>query len=169
MQIKKAFIKDLEQVYSITKNCANHLIKNGIIQWSSNYPSIKILKNDIVLNQLWKLEEAGKIIGIIVLTEEEDLAYASVKWLTKKGKNLYVHRLAVHPTFQAMGYGQKLMDFAEAYAKKNKYVSIRLDTFSENERNQKFYEHRGYKKLSKVYFPNQSKAPFYCYEKQLNV
>ncbi|NJX17164.1 GNAT family N-acetyltransferase, partial [Tamlana crocina] len=65
------------------------------------------------------------------------------------------------------GNGRKLMDFAEAFAKEHGYVSVRLDTFSKNERNQRFYEARGYKRLGNIYFPKQSEHPFYCYEKVL--
>jgi len=48
---------------------------------------------------------------------------------------------------------------------KNNYVSIRLDTFSKNPRNIKFYEIRGYIKLGNIFLPDQSEDPFYCYEK----
>ena len=51
----------------------------------------------------------------------------------------------------------------------NNFVSIRLDTFSQNKRNQQFYEQRNYVKLENIYFPNQSEFPFHCYEKVLNV
>ena len=56
------------------------------------------------------------------------------------------------------------MDFVEKFSEDNNYVSIRLDTFSKNKKNQLFYELRGYKKLEEIYFPNQSEYPFYCYE-----
>jgi ribosomal protein S18 acetylase RimI-like enzyme len=57
-----------------------------------------------------------------------------------------------------------MMDYAEDYSKKNNYTSARLDTFSQNKRNQKIYESRGYQKLGNIYFPKQSEHPFYCYE-----
>jgi ribosomal protein S18 acetylase RimI-like enzyme len=56
------------------------------------------------------------------------------------------------------------MDFAENYGRQNNYESIRLDAFSKNTRNQRFYEQRGYIRLENVYFLNQSQDPFYCYE-----
>ena len=49
-------------------------------------------------------------------------------------------------------------------ARENDFDSVRLDTFSQNKRNQKFYEARGYKKLENIYFPKQSTHPFNCYE-----
>ena len=168
MVIKNAEKIDLYQLYTITKSCAIDMIAREIFQWDEKYPSIDILLKDIELGQIWKLEEGGTIIGIIVLTEIEDEAYKNVKWLTNNGNSLYVHRLAVYPKFQGLGYAQKLMNFAEEYAKENNYSSIRLDTFSKNIRNQKFYKNRNYTKLEKIYFLNQSEHPFYCYEKIIN-
>jgi len=169
MIISKASKKDLEQLYAITKSCAKELIKKGIFQWSELYPSKEILQNDIDLGQLWKLEVQKNNIGIIVLTEIEDKEYQPVKWLTNNSKNLYIHRLAISPSFQGKGYANKLMGFAENYAYEKNYNSIRLDTFSENIQNQKFYEKRNYRRLESIYFENQSELPFYCYEKVLNV
>jgi len=167
--ISKASILDLKQIQLLTKSCAKHMIANGIFQWNENYPSKEVLQKDIELQQIWKLVLNKTIVGIIVLTEIEDKEYLNVKWLTKNVNNIYVHRLAVLPAYQAKGYAQKLMDFAENYASNNKYNSIRLDTFSQNKRNQLFYEKRNYTKLENIYIPNQSKHPFYCYEKVLNV
>ena len=169
MVIKKASEQDLEQLYAVVKSCGQNLIEQGIFQWNENYPSKVVLLEDIALQQIWKLEESNAIIGLIVISEIEDQEYEHVKWLTKNGKNLYIHRLAVHPNFQGKGFAQKLMDFAESFAKENGYNSIRLDTFSQNKRNQQFYEKRNYIKLESIYFPNQSEFPFYCYEKVLNV
>ena len=65
------------------------------------------------------------------------------------------------------GNGKKLMDFAESFAVENNFISIRLDTFSLNQRNNKFYRSRGYTQLGDVFFPMQSDLPFHCYEKVL--
>lgn len=169
MVIKKASKQDLEQLFSVVKSCAKNLIEHGIFQWSENYPTKEILSSDIAFQQIWKIEDETGIVGSIVLTEIEDPEYEPVKWLTKNQKNLYIHRLAIHPDFQGKGYAQKLMDFAENFAMENNYDSVRLDTFSKNKRNQQFYEKRNYIKLESIYFPNQSEFPFYCYEKVLNV
>lgn len=166
--IQKAIFSDLEQIYSLTKKCAQALIGKGIFQWNDAYPSKVVIKNDIQFQQIWKWEENNQIIGIIVLTGIEDIEYENVQWLTKNSKNLYIHRLAVHPKFQGKGFAQQLMDFAENYAKTNQYVSVRLDTFSQNFRNMKFYEERNYNRLEAIYFPKQSEFPFYCYELVLN-
>jgi len=169
MIICNAIISDLDKMYAITKSCGKHLIEKSIFQWNDYYPSKEVLQKDIELQQIWKLEVKNEMVGFIVLTEIEDKEYDSVEWLTKNERNLYIHRLAVDPVFQGKGYAQKLMDFGENFAVENRYASIRLDTFSQNKRNQYFYEQRNYVKLESIYFPNQSEFPFYCYEKVMNV
>lgn len=166
--IKKALLKDLNEIYNLTKNCANNLIENGIFQWNEQYPSKEILVKDIELQQLWKIVSNNKIVGVIVITEIEDEEYKHVNWLAESTKNLYIHRLAVDPKYQKKGFATQLMNFAENYAIVNHYNSVRLDTFSKNLRNLKFYQARNYQKLEAIYFPKQSEFPFYCFELILN-
>lgn len=166
--IVKATISDLPQILLLTRECAKKLIVEGIFQWNKYYPSKEVLHKDIESQQIWKMVLNHEIVGIIVLSEIKDVEYNGVQWLTEDSNNIYIHRLAVHPHFQGRGYARKLMDFAEAYAKENNFDSVRLDTFSQNKRNQRFYESRDYVKLENIYFPNQSKHPFFCYELLLN-
>ena len=162
--IREANSDDIKAILSITKACSTDLISKGIFQWNEHYPSKEAFDNDLKNHWLYVIVNEDKTIGSITITPEMDEEYTPVKWLSKTNNNLYVHRLAVGPKMQGKGHAQKLMDFAENYARENKYESIRLDTFSKNLRNQKFYEQRGYIRLENVYFPNQSKDPFYCYE-----
>lgn len=165
--IQRAKILEIPEILILTKACAADLISQGIYQWSVLYPSESEFREDIEKERLYVKTLRGKIIGVIALCSEMDPEYREVEWLTPSGNNLYVHRLAVHPAYQGKGHARKLMDFAEDKARTRGYVSIRLDTFSQNQRNQKFYELRGYKRLGDVYFPNQSDLPFYCYELSL--
>ncbi len=166
--IRLAKIKEIDQILSITSACASYLISKNIFQWSEIYPTKEIFIRDIEKRELYVFSDSNSIVGTIVLTPDIDPEYKSVKWLTPDHNNLYVHRLAIHPTEQRKGYARKLMDFAEDLAIRNGYTSIRLDTFSKNLRNQKFYELRGYQRLENVYFLDQSTDPFYCYELILN-
>lgn len=161
--IRKALTSEISSIYALTQACAKAMIARGIYQWNEHYPKKDRFEKDIASQELFVLDENG-IKGIVVLTETVDEEYIPVKWLTNNGYNLYVHRLAVAPEYWGKGYAQQLMNFAEEYARTNEYASVRLDTFSQNKRNQKFYETRGYQRLGNIYFPKQSKDPFYCYE-----
>ena len=162
--IRAGSIFDVDSILDITKSCATHMIENGVYQWNEHYPDRESFVNDAKNNELYIYSENKKIVACISLCDKMDDVYLPVKWKTKNGNNLYIHRLAVHPDFQKKGVGKSLMDFAEKYAREKKYISVRLDTFSVNKRNLKFYESRGYQQLEGVYFPRQSEFPFYCYE-----
>lgn len=162
--IRLATYNDIDSLLIITKACAAYMIKNTIYQWNETYPNQKVFEQDVKRKELYVLKNHNKLIGCIVISTKMDAEYKGVKWLTSNNNNIYIHRLAIHPNQQGKGYAQKLMGFAESFAISNNYTSIRLDTFSQNTRNQKFYELRGYKKLGNVYFPKQSEHPFYCYE-----
>lgn len=162
--IRGAKISEIPHIVALAKDCASYMVEKGIYQWNDAYPSEKAFANDIRRGELYVLERKGAIIGTIVISTLMDTEYQTVSWLTPNYKNIYVHRLAVHPNYQGQGYAQKLMDFAEKHGRENGFDSIRLDTFSRNPRNQRFYETRGYQKLENIYYPNQSEYPFHCYE-----
>lgn len=156
---------EIESIMEITHACANKLISERIFQWNNFYPNKETFQKDVLRNELYILLSETSIVGCIVISSEKDPEYSEIDWLTKDSTHYYIHRLAIHPDFQKMGFAKKLMDFAEALAIKNRIASVRLDTFSQNHRNQKFYETRGYSRLGNIFFPNQSEHPFYCYEK----
>lgn len=165
--IRKADLKDLSAIKLLTEACALKMQQSGIFQWNEHYPSREGLQRDIEKGELYVLEERRELQGIVVLTTTIDKEYLPVEWLTPNDNNLYVHRLATNPDTWGRGNGGKLMDFAEECAREENFSSVRLDTFSQNQRNQQFYESRGYIKLGNIYFPKQSEHPFYCYEKIL--
>ena len=162
--IRKGLSTDIDRILEITKACAKHMINKGIYQWNEHYPNKLAFEIDVNRNELYVLEIEKIIVGCIVISTFRDEEYIPVKWLTPNKNNIYIHRLAIHPKHQGNLNAQKLMDFAEQFAIENNYTSIRLDTFSQNKRNQLFYELRGYKKLEDIYFPKQSEFPFHCYE-----
>lgn len=164
MYPKLAVLKDLDNLFELTNTCGLHLKTQGIFQWNESYPSKEVLRNDIELKQLFKLEFNNEIVGCVVISSIMDKEYKSVKWITKNYNNLYIHRLAVMPKYQRKGFGKLLMEFAENFAINNGFVSVRLDTFSKNKRNLDFYTKRNYTKLEPIFFPNQSTDPFYCFE-----
>ena len=162
--IRKGDVSDIDTILNITKSCAKHMIQNDIYQWNEYYPDRDSFVNDAENQELYVYVINSKVVACISLCVHIDEVYLPVKWKTKNDNNLYIHRLAVHPDFQQKGIGKILMDFAEKYATEKKFVSVRLDTFSVNKRNLKFYESRGYQRLERIYFPKQSEFPFYCYE-----
>ncbi|MAU71268.1 MAG: GNAT family N-acetyltransferase [Pseudozobellia sp.] len=162
--IRKAKLSEIPQILVLTNACAQHMIKNGIFQWNEHYPSRAAFEADIDRGELYLLVIEEEIIGTIVVSTLMDEEYLPIEWLTENGRNIYIHRLGVHPNRQGKGYAQQMMQFAENHARDNGFISVRLDTFSQNARNQRFYEKRGFQKLGDIFFPKQSEHPFHCYE-----
>ena len=165
--IRKGKVAEIDTLLRLTQACAKKMIGQGIFQWNALYPSKEAFELDATRGELHVLEHEDRIIGCITLSSLKDVEYEDIEWLTPDGANYYVHRLAVHPEFQGQGHAKNLMDFVEAKARELGASSIRLDTFSQNKRNQKFYKTRGYQQLGDVYFPKQSALPFHCFEKIL--
>ncbi len=162
--IRYATHSDIDVLLELTKACTKQMADHGIFQWNNYYPNKIAFENDINRNELYVLEHHGKIIGCVVISTYMDKEYLPIEWLTENKNNVYIHRLAVHPNQQGKGLARYLMDFAETTSRENHKISVRLDTFSQNHRNQKFHELRGYERLGNIYFTNQSEFPFYCYE-----
>nr|WP_299345746.1 GNAT family N-acetyltransferase [Allomuricauda sp.] len=162
--IRPAKISEIPDILAITKACAEKMKNNGIFQWNEHYPSKEAFIHDAERNELYVKTLEGKPIGAIVISTHMDEEYIPIHWLTSNGNSTYIHRVCVHPDYQGKGFAQEMMDFAEDFTKKNGFNSVRLDTFSQNKRNQQFYEQRGYQKLGDIFFPKQSTHPFHCYE-----
>lgn len=155
----------IDEIIAVTKACGRHLFENGIDQWDENYPDRSSIEKDIEAQSLFIYQEENIILGLVVLNESQDEEYDQINWLTaENAKNLIVHRLAVHPSSQGKGIARKIMDHSEEYAQEKGYDSIRLDTFSQNPRNQKFYQNRGYKELGSVFLKYKKDHPYFCYE-----
>lgn len=166
--IRKALSNDIPHIKKITEACARHMIAQGIFQWNEHYPDLAVLTKDVEAETVYVYVQEKGIIGCVMFSTTMDDFYRDIAWLTPDTKQLYVHRLAVHPEEQGKGIARKLMDFGEQLAKKNECLSVRLDTFSQNPRNNRFYQARNYKRVGEVFFAQKSDHPFYCYEKILD-
>lgn len=167
--IRRAKLSEIDKITTITQACATKMIDENIFQWNDQYPNKEAFLRDIQRNELYVFLHDLEIIGCIAISSFKDPEYDEVAWLTKETAHYYIHRLAIDPAFQGNGFAKNLMDFAENLAREANITSIRLDTFSQNDRNNRFYEARGYTRLGNIYFPKQSNHPFHCYELILNV
>lgn len=167
MEISKAELEQLDNIMKFLRKCIGSMHENGINQWDYEYPSKDLIKNDIDSGSLYILVENENILGMVVLSEEQEKEYEYVDWMDKLGRPLIVHRVLVHPERQRQGLGRKLMEFGERFAVENNYTSIRFDTFSRNPSAQLFYTNLGYKRIPGQINLTYREEPYYCYEKIL--
>lgn len=168
--ISEGKMEEIDAIIALTKSCGKHLRDQGIDQWDEHYPDRASIENDLKTNTLFAYRNpSNEILGIVVLNHSQDEEYNQIKWLTSdEQRQIVVHRLAVSPNHQGQGIARSIMDFAEQYAREHNYDSIRLDTFSQNPRNQRFYSNRGYTNLGPVFLKYKKDHPYFCYELLLN-
>ena len=164
MDIYLAVPGEIDPIMSLIKDTIQKMEREGIHQWDEIYPTKEIFSADIAAGSLFAARLGNGIAGIMVLNVEQSQEYNSLSWGDDRGKPLIVHRLCVNPVFQGQRIATKLMQFAENYARENKYSSIRLDAFINNKISVGLYDSLGYQRTGIVQF---RKGEFYCYEKVL--
>jgi GNAT superfamily N-acetyltransferase len=77
----------------------------------------------------------------------DKLIGVSSGWITVRlysGKQLEVDNVIIDNDIQSKGYGKKLFEFIEKWAKENNCKTIELNTYVQNSRSHKFYYNLGY-------------------------
>ncbi|HLZ70954.1 MAG TPA: GNAT family N-acetyltransferase [Dehalococcoidia bacterium] len=84
----------------------------------------------IAAGHVWVLVEDNALRGLIVLIAEPD--------------HLFIENVAVQPEAQGRGYGRRLLDFADAEARRLRLPELRLYTNELMTENLGLYAHLGY-------------------------
>lgn len=166
-KIVQASLEDLTSIGQLFEECKSALLRQKIYQWDDQYPNIKFFEMAIKEEAMFLLKIEDNVLGALVMDEWQSPEWVHINWSYKGGRYLIIHSFCVHPEAEGLGNGEKLLQFAESFAKEHGYTGIRLDAFSENERALKFYEKRGYFKTGEVIFPfkPENHQTYYCYEK----
>lgn len=166
MEIRAARTDQASEIFDILQACRRALEAEGIFQWTDAYPTLRHVEENLASGDLFVCMDADTCVGTVLVNRRQDPEYQTVAWTDADGACSVIHRLAVHPQHQGQGIAQKLMDFAEDFARRQGSTSIRLDAYTGNPRSLRFYENRQYIKRGDVRFPGRTLA-FHCYEKQL--
>ncbi len=90
----------------------------------------------IAAGQTWVLEDAGRLVGVLVLEPHPDA--------------LLLDNIAVRPECQGSGFGRALMAFTETEARRRGFAQIRLYTHVLMTENQVLYRRLGYVETGRV-------------------
>ena len=128
LTIRKAEINDLNRIMTIYEIARKFMAENGNKnQWTNNYPSEEIIKNDIAQNQLYVVEYMGDVHGVFAFIIGEDRTYKIIKngeWLTDSEYGT-IHRVA------SDGQVHNVLNEVIAYCSKQ-ISHLRIDTHKDN-------------------------------------
>ena len=164
-EIVEVLSSELDSVMILVGDAIQDMEDNGIPQWDEIYPDRSIFGADIRAGELYCVKINGTIAGVMALNEYQSAEYDDIRW-SDNGPPLVIHRLCINPTFQGKGLAKLLVRFAEEYAQKHDYSSIRLDAFTVNEKAVGLYDAMNYLRKGIVKF---RKGNFYCYKKFFNM
>ena len=85
---------------------------------------------EVAAGRVYVLRDGDALRGLIVLIAEPD--------------HLFIENVAVHPEAQGRGFGRRLLDFAEAEARRLNLPELRLYTNELMTENLSLYAHLGY-------------------------
>jgi ribosomal protein S18 acetylase RimI-like enzyme len=163
MRVVQAQTRHVDTAWKVMERCRATLDAQGIDQWDSVYPTRAVVESDVKRGSLYVLEDdSGRCVGSVALDDKQADEYRELTWTTPEPA-LVVHRLTVDPSAQGRGLAHELMAFAEAYAARSGYASVRLDAYSGNRRSEQLYRRRGYREVGQIYFPRRP-LPFWCFE-----
>jgi predicted acetyltransferase/predicted GNAT family acetyltransferase len=164
--IRTATTDDLDAVMRVRNQCIDAMRAAGIDQWDDIYPNRQTFEADVDEHSMYvSLSPEGRMTGVIVLNECQNLEYAAVPWSFQSPRILVVHRLMIDPACQGSGVARTLMTFAEECARTHEYEVIRLDAFTQNPRALRLYEGLGYRDAGGI---RLRKGLFRCFEKCVN-
>lgn len=131
--------------------------------WDEDYPSVETIRFDLSRDSLFVMKENGKVIAAISIEEDMDVDNLDC-WNKALFPGGELARVAVDPSFQSMGIGQKMMEYGMKALKERGYKSIHFLVNKHNIKAIKCYAHFGFDVVGECYMYDQD---FLCYEKTL--
>ena len=119
--------------------------------------------------ELYVLEDEGRIVAAMRLNQEQLPAYRDCQWEYPVADEqvMVMHTLVVDPAAGKHGYGKQMVAFYEQYAADHHCPSLRIDTNEKNVRARALYQQLGYKEVGIVpcTFNGLAGVPLVCLEK----
>ena len=136
MMIRKATAKDIDAVEKLY-DAIHTAEENGkqTIGWIRGiYPVRKTAEMALARDDLFVLEDDGKICGTGILHKIQVDSYAEGHWEHEvpDERVCVLHTLVIDPDSAGKGYGRAFIEYYETYAQENGCTELRIDTNARN-------------------------------------
>lgn len=167
MEFRLAKEVDREKIEKIYEDGSLKLKSLGINQWQGNEkPNLNNFSNLNENKIIYVLEDKEIIVSTLIIYDKDD-DYENNLVGTWNSPKPYValHRIATLSGARKKGYGRKIIEFAESYARENNFKSVRIDTHRENKPMQNLLSSMEYNFVGLVFL--DGKRERFAYEKVL--
>ena len=154
MMIRKATAKDIDAVEKLY-DAIHTAEENGkqTIGWIRGiYPVRKTAEMALARDDLFVLEDDGKICGTGILNKIQVDSYAEGHWKHEVPDEqvCVLHTLVIDPDSAGKGYGRAFIEYYETYAQENDCTELRIDTNARNTVARAMYKKHGYTEIGIV-------------------
>jgi len=171
--IRRATINDIPQIVNIYGKIFE-LEKKGkaYTGWMENvYPTKETARDAFEKNELFVLEEGGRVLAAAGINREQMPEYASCQWAynVPDCEVMVIHTLVVDPDSSGCGIGSKFVRFYEELALKCDCHYLRMDTNEKNAAARALYKKLGYNEQGVIpcVFNGIDGVQLVCLEKKL--
>ena len=154
MMIRKATAKDIDAVEKLY-DAIHTAEENGkqTIGWIRGiYPVRKTAEMALARDDLFVLDDDGKICGTGILNKIQVDSYAEGHWEHEvpDERVCVLHTLVIDPDSAGKGYGKAFIEYYETYAQENGCTELRIDTNARNAVARAMYKKHGYTEIGIV-------------------
>lgn len=153
MELRLAREDDREIILEIYEDGSKKLKSLGLDQWQGqDKPNLDNFKDLIDNKNIFVLEDQGQVVSTVIIYDF-DIDYENNLDGTWQSPKPYValHRIGTLERERKKGYGRKVIELAEAYARENSFKSVRIDTHRGNKDMQRLLSSLSYKYVGIVY------------------
>jgi len=152
--IRKATLSDLDAVEQLY-NELHDAKEAGLVPviWQRGvYPTRETASSALDRDELFVLDNDGKIIGSAIINQTQYDFYADMPWKyeTPDDQVCVMHTLMISPAEFGKGYARSFLDFYEKYAREHGCPELRIDTNERNTAARTMYRKHGYEEIGTV-------------------
>ena len=116
------------------------------------YPTRKTAEDALLRDDLFVMEDNGRIVGTAVINQIQMDVYPLGNWQfdVPEDKITVLHTLIISPSEKGKGYGRNFVSFYENYAKETGCPFLRMDTNEKNIKARELYKKLGYAEIGIV-------------------
>ncbi len=122
MKFEKAIPNDSAELMALYRTS----LADPFSVWTENYPAQENIDEDLELDNLFVLREAGAIIGAISLCPHDEETDSLECWTDRSGSHVEFARVCVLPSFHGRGLALTLVEKIEEEARRRGHSSVRL-------------------------------------------
>ncbi|WP_085876272.1 GNAT family N-acetyltransferase [Peptoniphilus vaginalis] len=167
MELRLAREDDREIILQIYDDGSKKLKALGLDQWQGkDKPNLDNFEKLIANKNIFVLDDGGKVVSSVIIYDY-DIDYENNldgRWQSPK-PYVALHRIGTLESQCKKGYGRKIIELAESYARENHFKSVRIDTHRGNKTMQGLFKSLNYKYVGLVYLSGKNER--FAFEKEL--